>query len=212
MKKTAQLGFTLVELLVVVTIIIILATIGVTLYTNATTSAKKAKVIADVDSIAKALEANYNPDSGSYSALTTASFAKEPKKPDGTTYAYPAAGATYNICYDLTTGVSGCSEGTSCRCIKSSQNDSAASAPLTCPNFKGGTVTTQSCRYSCNDSPPATINVKCASFATNFDCSRTGCQPAYGPVAYTTSSGTTGSTTFYASDCACGPTTVNLVP
>lgn len=56
MKKN---GFTLVELLVVITIIAILATIGFTIFTNTQKSARDAKRRADIDAIATAMEVNY---------------------------------------------------------------------------------------------------------------------------------------------------------
>lgn len=123
-------GFTLVELLVVVTIIIILMTIGITLFSTATANAKKAKVRADVDSISKAMETNWDPVNRNYTGLSSTSFAREPKKP-GTTAAYtypvasPATATTWTSCYNLTTGENtdtACTaDGDNCRCIKSAQ-------------------------------------------------------------------------------------------
>src|SRR3989344_5797269 len=57
MKKiTAQKGFTLIELLVVVAIIAVLAVIGVAVFSGTRNSGDQARVRADVNSIAQALE------------------------------------------------------------------------------------------------------------------------------------------------------------
>lgn len=52
-------GFTLVELLVVISIIAILSVIGITIFSSAQKSARDSKRRADIDSIAKALEIHY---------------------------------------------------------------------------------------------------------------------------------------------------------
>ena len=68
-------GFTLVELMVVITIIAILATIGVTIYSGAQKAARDAIRRSDILSIAKALEANYVPGASSpYQALAGTMF------------------------------------------------------------------------------------------------------------------------------------------
>jgi len=67
-------GFTLVELLVVVTIIAILSVIGIAIYTGVQKTARDARRVGDVDAITGALEANYNSGSGTYSTLAGANF------------------------------------------------------------------------------------------------------------------------------------------
>jgi prepilin-type N-terminal cleavage/methylation domain-containing protein len=57
-------GFTLVELLVVIAIIAILATIGLTIYTGIQAGARDSKRIADINSIATAMETHYNSNQG----------------------------------------------------------------------------------------------------------------------------------------------------
>lgn len=66
--KSAQKGFTLVELLVVITIIAILSIIGITIFTSVQKGARDARRRADIDSVAKAMEINYGRFStGNYS-------------------------------------------------------------------------------------------------------------------------------------------------
>jgi len=64
-------GFTLIELMIVVAIIIILAAVAIPNYLNMTTRAKKSRVASDFDTIATALEA-YNTDWGHYPEAETA--------------------------------------------------------------------------------------------------------------------------------------------
>jgi len=64
-------GFTLIELMIVVAIIIILAAVAIPNYLNMTTRAKKSRVASDFDTIATALEA-YNTDWGHYPIAETA--------------------------------------------------------------------------------------------------------------------------------------------
>lgn len=80
-------GFTLVELLVVVSIIAILSVIGIVIFTNVQKSAREAKRKADIDAIFKAYEANYDPLKGEYRVLTGADFSSA-KIPDNNGSAY----------------------------------------------------------------------------------------------------------------------------
>lgn len=52
-------GFTLVELMVVITIIAILSIVGVTVYSSVQTKAQDSKRIQDIDAIASAMEVNF---------------------------------------------------------------------------------------------------------------------------------------------------------
>lgn len=65
MKKSA-LGFTLVELLVVITIIAILSVVGITVFTGTQQNARDARRKTDIDAIANALEVHYNSGTGTY--------------------------------------------------------------------------------------------------------------------------------------------------
>lgn len=62
-------GFTLVELLVVITIIGILSTIGLTIYSGVQNKAQDVKKKQDIDAIATAYELNYNQRTRQYNKL-----------------------------------------------------------------------------------------------------------------------------------------------
>ncbi len=66
--KQSKSGFTLVELLVVITIIAILSVIGVTVFTGIQKNARDTKRKGDVNAISKALEAKYS-NIGAYGNL-----------------------------------------------------------------------------------------------------------------------------------------------
>lgn len=68
-------GFTLVELMVVVSIIAILSVIGVTLFTNAQKSARDAVRRQEIKAIANALETNYDNSTAKYPTLALGQFA-----------------------------------------------------------------------------------------------------------------------------------------
>ncbi|MBU1000528.1 prepilin-type N-terminal cleavage/methylation domain-containing protein [Patescibacteria group bacterium] len=65
-------GFTLVELLVVVTIIALLGTIGISAFIVAQRTARDGKKIADINSIAKSIESSKNYSTGTYAYSGTA--------------------------------------------------------------------------------------------------------------------------------------------
>lgn len=64
-------GFTLVELLIVISIIAILAVISSAVYSNMTSNARDARRISDVNAISSALETNYT---SQYVALADVNF------------------------------------------------------------------------------------------------------------------------------------------
>lgn len=99
-------GFTLVELLVVISIIAILSIIGLTVFTGVQKNARDARRQSDVDAIAKALETTYNNATAAYPAIDcTKAFSQGtcPQDPLGGHYiGMPFAGAaTFEICADL---------------------------------------------------------------------------------------------------------------
>lgn len=118
-------GFTLVELLIVITIIAVLAVIGVTVYSGTQKTARDSRRRADIDAISSALEAHYNTTANQYCAASPAGtycapvdslnwFASGFRPTDPATNAQytgqPTNGATtYNICATLEAG------GTFCR-------------------------------------------------------------------------------------------------
>lgn len=98
-------GFTLVELLVVISIIAILAVIGLTVFAGVQKNARDSKRRGDIDGISKALEVAYNNSTGQYPAVTGSMFSGGviPTDPLGGSYSgLPAAAvSTYNVCADL---------------------------------------------------------------------------------------------------------------
>lgn len=98
MKKN---GFSLLEMMLVVGIILILATIGVPKFTNASKTAKIAKIQADLHVISNAA-AMYEIDNGSYPTTVAELATKnangdvylqaEPKLPDDSAYTIDAEG------------------------------------------------------------------------------------------------------------------------
>ena len=70
-KGRNRKGFTLIELMIVIAIIIILAAIAIPNYLKMTQRAKKARVASDFESLATALE-SFRTDWGSYPIETTA--------------------------------------------------------------------------------------------------------------------------------------------
>lgn len=107
-------GFTLVELLVVVSIIAILTVIGITVFGNIQIKARDSRRKADIDAVSKALEAHYN-DSAACAVTATAPYCPPlaawfsnnviPANPSPGGAAYTGAptspAATYNVCATL---------------------------------------------------------------------------------------------------------------
>lgn len=85
-------GFTLVELLVAISVIAVLSATGTTVYTNARNSALQAKRLADINAIKKAYELKFDPEvnggQGGYKPLQGTDFPSEqfPVPPEGGSY------------------------------------------------------------------------------------------------------------------------------
>lgn len=104
-------GFTLVELLVVITILAILAVVGTTVFTGVQKNARDTGRKADIDAISKAFETNYNSGSPTPYGIPQASWFNAgaiPKDPQGTEYFWngaqsvPAAAAVgFVVCAKL---------------------------------------------------------------------------------------------------------------
>lgn len=111
-SKNSQ-GFTLIELMVVVTIIAFLAVIGVVSFTNIQAQSRDGRRRADIDAIATALESNRDPVAGTYSvfvyspaANTLFANGKVPVDPVDTASTYTAIsynGASYSYTFTSTT-------------------------------------------------------------------------------------------------------------
>lgn len=73
--NTSPVGFTLVELLVVVSIIAILSMIGFAVLSSAQKGARDAVRRLEIDAVAKALETNFDNSTAKYAVLTINMFA-----------------------------------------------------------------------------------------------------------------------------------------
>ena len=67
-------GFTLVELLIVITIIAVLSAVGIVVFGGLQKNARDAARRADIDTISKAMEIGYNNTTGQYIGLATTMF------------------------------------------------------------------------------------------------------------------------------------------
>ncbi|MBI4036814.1 prepilin-type N-terminal cleavage/methylation domain-containing protein [Candidatus Daviesbacteria bacterium] len=137
-------GFTLVELLVVVTIIAILAVVGLVVFSNIQKSARDSRRRADIEAIAKAYEVKYN-SNGSYQVLTDADFASgKPKDPNSTKGDYfnwlDSIGAGFKVCASLEANPNNAcnTPAANCYCIVSAQETIDSSSTV---NPSGSTQT-----------------------------------------------------------------------
>lgn len=133
-------GFTLIELLVVISIIAILSAGGFVSYQGVRTRTIEAKVKADIDSIKKAYEANYDPGlfggQGGYKPISGLDFASAkiptPDDTESTTYIVvgsyvktgsptPSPTTGFGACVDTITGQACTYPAGSCKCVQSTQ-------------------------------------------------------------------------------------------
>jgi len=114
----ASNGFTLIELLVSITIVVVLAAIGMISYTSVTMSSRDTKRKQDLKVIQQALEQYYTNSGNKYPTLaqfTAANFISSylpngiPVDPKGCIYRRTLSTTAYSICADLeTVGTGSC--------------------------------------------------------------------------------------------------------
>lgn len=107
MQKKFRHAFTLVELLVVISIISILMAVGAVNYQKSVKLSRDSKRKADLEQIRQALETyraenGVYPDTASISSLVPDYLTEYPQDPKGGAYSYTkGTGATYRICAQL---------------------------------------------------------------------------------------------------------------
>lgn len=110
--KNRNSGFTLVELMVAISIVAVLAAIGFTLFQTTQSSARDAKRRADMDSVATALETRFDASASTYPAALSADWFSDRSVPVDSLntgdYIYsvviPAAADSYTACARLEKG------------------------------------------------------------------------------------------------------------
>lgn len=116
-------AFTLVEILVVATIIMLLASIGFVSYSSLSKQSRDSRRVADLQNLRSALEF-YRSDAGSYPCCTIESLDQlvpsgyinkipEDPKSDNPSYCYSSTGFNYELCAKLEDGTANkscCSE------------------------------------------------------------------------------------------------------
>lgn len=108
-KFSNKNGFTMIELLVVTTIIIVLTAIGLVSFTSANRNARNGKRRADLETVRQALVL-YRTDNGSYPATTSfntmmttisdytsSTTVTDPKNEDTYVYAYTSDGVNFTL-------------------------------------------------------------------------------------------------------------------
>lgn len=121
-------GFTLVELMVVITIIAFLAVIGIVSFTNIQAQARDGRRRADIDAIATAMEANRDPVAGTYKAYSDTSIYANgvlPSDPINATYNSLAYG------YVVTGGAAGSTAYVACARLEKGNGNSSSGTSMT---------------------------------------------------------------------------------
>ena len=129
-------GFTLVELLVTISIVAIIALVASVLFGGVAKSANDATRFTDVGMIAKAFEAHYDPSSGIYPGVVDSWFTSgvQPVDPNGSNYLiqYSSGNTGFRVCAALDShigGVSNCEDDDpTCSCKESTQGRFVAAA------------------------------------------------------------------------------------
>lgn len=134
------------ELLVVIVILAILATVGFVQYSGVGSRAGNSEKLTEVKAIAAALESNYNQADGTYPALQASMFAdnKIPTPPEGGSYnvSYSAGNTGYRVCANLSGSGSCSSSSATCSCSDSAQGQYIASAATPTPTPTATPVST----------------------------------------------------------------------
>jgi prepilin-type N-terminal cleavage/methylation domain-containing protein len=123
-------GFSLVEVLVVISVLVILSAIGLVVYINTQKIAQESRLKADVEAIAEALEQKYDPVTDSYVDITDADFTNGtiPKTPSGVDYhrSLSSGNRGFIVCASLISSEPTCSNpGANCYCVDSTQGQYA---------------------------------------------------------------------------------------
>lgn len=207
-------GFSLIELLVVVTILAILAAVGMAVFRGSITSSRDTKKKADIDAIAKTLESQYDAEKGVYPEELLDSFftaGKKPEKPEGGDYEVSWNSSTdhsgFKVCVILNNGTDQyCRQSSQGKYISAVGNDGTGGDGGS-PGSSPGSSPASSPASSPSSCPAAgTCPTTCHTTATavpNGSCGTTNC-PANAPAAQTPPScRTTGGTV---ADGNCGTT------
>ena len=92
-------GFTLIELMVVITIIAILAVTGFVVYSSISARGRDVKRISEIDAIQKAMEKNYQPgDPNPYPALSPSDFVNAAVPLDPSTGSAKCGASNKQVC------------------------------------------------------------------------------------------------------------------
>lgn len=129
-------GFVLIELIVAITIMAVLATIGATIFTETKAKARDASRRSDIGSIAQAFESHFDPTTGVYQPLDDGWFSTgKPKPPEGGSSEYniemSSGDRGFRVCASLEGhSIDQCAgDPSTCFCKESQQGRFVASAP-----------------------------------------------------------------------------------